>query len=214
MNHTRMHVVPALAAALALALSGCLAGADVDDATSGTSSSSSSQAESAPAEAESDAPAEAATAEPEAEAEPEEAAPAEEAEGQDDNGVALFGETLTRDDGLELTVSEPQPFTPSEWAAGGEGSAQHVRFEITITNGTAEKFDPSMIYPTVTSGGVEGEEVFDEGLDGAPMTTVLPGKSVTFPIGFGVEDAADVLMEIELDWEDEPALFATEAARS
>jgi hypothetical protein len=69
-----------------------------------------------------------------------------------------------------------------------------------------------MVYLTASSAGTEADQVFDTqgGLDGGPMTAVLPGQSVTFPAGFGVNDPADLLVQVAPGaFEYDDALFST-----
>ncbi len=208
MKRTAVRMVPG-AAAIAVALAGCGVGGGSSSATETVTQTVTETVDAPEANAE---PAEAEPADGSGESGADEDKPATDTDA--DDNIAPFGDTLKRGDGLEVTVSPPESFTPGRYSAGGEGSPEHVRFEVTLKNGTDEAFDPSMLYATVTSGGVEGEEIFDDGLEGAPMTTVLPGKSVTYPVGFGVEDSSDVLMEIELDWVGETAIFGTKSALS
>lgn len=121
-----------------------------------------------------------------------------------------FGETYTWEDGLALTVSQPEPFTPGEWAAKDEAPA-YVKFTITVVNGTGENFDPAMVYPTVQSANVEATTVYDSdaGLGGPPSTTLLPGREAVFAVGFGVNDPADLVMEIAPSWDHQPAIFTS-----
>lgn len=128
------------------------------------------------------------------------------------SAVAPFGEAVVYEDGLEVSVSAPVPFTPSEWAAGGEDYPSHVLVDVTITNGTDAPFEPTLVYLTASSAGTEGDQVFDSdnGLEGGPMTSVLPGQSVTFTAGFGVTDPADVLVQVAPGmFEYDDALFST-----
>jgi hypothetical protein len=126
--------------------------------------------------------------------------------------AAGLGETVTYPDGLAVSVSGAEPFTPTEWAAGTEGFTQFVRMDVTITNGTDEAFDPSLAFVTASSGGVEASSVFDSeaGVGGGPTTQVLPGASVTFAVAFGVSDPADLVVEVEPGpFEYDSALFAS-----
>ena len=50
-------------------------------------------------------------------------------------------------------------------------------------------------------GGVEGDSVYQDGLD-APDNPVLPGKSVTWWMGYGVDDAADTQLTVRLGFLD------------
>jgi hypothetical protein len=125
-----------------------------------------------------------------------------------------FGDIAAFEDGLEVGASAPAPFTPAEWASGGDGFTQFVRIDITLTNGTAEAFDPTLTYVTLSSAGAEGSEVFDSGngIVGGPTTSLLPGQSVTFPVVFGVNDPADLTLEVSPGvWEYDTVIFSTTA---
>lgn len=123
-----------------------------------------------------------------------------------------FGDIAVYEDGLEVGVSAPVAFTPSDTAAGNEGFTQFVRIDVTLTNGTAETFDPTFAYVTVSSGGAEGSQVFDAAneISSTPSTSVLPGQSMTFPVVFGVTDPADLTMEVNVGaWEYDAVIFST-----
>lgn len=124
--------------------------------------------------------------------------------------VLGFGDEWKYEDGMSVKVTEPATFTPGEYSAGGEGFPSHVRFDITLTNNTSAAFDPTLAMDSVVSGGVEGDAVFDDGLEGSPMSTLLPGKSVTYSVGYGVQDATDVQIEVVPSWDHEPALFTAD----
>ena len=121
-----------------------------------------------------------------------------------DDGVYSFGDTVTFEDGSTLTVAAPVAFRPKRFAAGGESFPAHVKYRATFTNNTDEVFDPSMTTANVTSGGVEGDSVYQDGLD-APENPVLPGKSVSWWMGYGVQEPADTQLTVTLgflDYED------------
>lgn len=109
----------------------------------------------------------------------------------------VFGETATFEDGLEVTVSEPADFTPSEYAFVEEGDNAFVKFDVIIVNGTESNYDASLTYATLQSADTESTEVFDTdgGIDGSPMTKVLPGRQTKYSIAFGVNDPKDLVME-------------------
>jgi len=143
---------------------------------------------------------------------PAEDDPADVAPDEAPSAALLFGDTATFEDGLGVAASAPAAFTPGEWAAGVEGYTQFVRVDITLTNGTAEAFDPALTYVTLSSGGAEGSQVFDSssGIAGGPSTSLLPGQTVTFPVVFGVADPADVTLEINPGaWEYDAVIFST-----
>ena len=68
---------------------------------------------------------------------------------------------------------------------------------IVLTNGTDENFDPSSFSVNLQSGTTEGSQVYDsEQLGESPSTTLLPGRSATFKVAFGVTDPEDLVMEV------------------
>ena len=123
--------------------------------------------------------------------------------------TAVFGETWEYTDGVAVTVSAPRPFEPSDTAFAEEAEA-YVVFDVTIVNGSEEPYEP-LVITSVQSGDTEAQEVFDSGngLEGTPSTTVLPGREVTFQIGYGVEDPEDLVLEIMLGFEYEPAIYVS-----
>ncbi len=128
------------------------------------------------------------------------------------SSALVFGDAAVFEDGLEVGASAPVAFTPSDTSVGGEGATQFVRVDLTLTNGTAEAFDPTLTYVTLSSGGVEGPQVFDaaSSIGSGPTTSLLAGQSVTFPVVFGVTDPADVTLEVHVGaWEYDSVLFST-----
>lgn len=111
------------------------------------------------------------------------------------NPVA-FGETFEYADGLTVTVSEPEPFTPSESAFIIEEWAEYLVFEVTVVNGTGADYEP-FLWSTLQAGGEEAEEVFDAeaGIMGPPMETIAAGGTVTFPVVYGVNDASSLQLD-------------------
>jgi hypothetical protein len=107
-----------------------------------------------------------------------------------------FGETATFD-GLSLGISAPAPFTPSEYALGGT-QPSNVKFTITLTNTGDEPYDPTLTYITASSASQEAEGVYDSeaNLGGAPSTTILPGASTSYEVGFNVADPAQIVMDV------------------
>ena len=118
------------------------------------------------------------------------AAPAEETL----NKTPKFGETVTFE-GLSLGVSAPEVFAPGEYAYGAD-QASNVKFTITLTNTGDEGYDPALTYVTASSGQQEATQIFDDSLAGAPSTTILPGQSVSYQVGFSVADPAQIVMDV------------------
>jgi hypothetical protein len=125
--------------------------------------------------------------------------------------VEPFGDAFEWNNDLRITVSAPSPYTPTDSAVGGEGAPAAVRLEVTVTNGSDAEYDPAEFFATAQSGSAEAEEIYDGagGLDGAPYTTVPPGGSITFPIGFGVTDPADLVVQISPGFDYDVALFTS-----
>jgi hypothetical protein len=124
---------------------------------------------------------------------------------------AAFGGSFTWTDGVSVTVAAPAPYEPSKYAAGTDKFTNFVSFQITINNGTAGNFDPSQFYATVSSASTEGDQVYDSAnnINGAPDTAVLPGRQVVFQLAFGVQDPADLVMEVRPGFEYKDAIFTT-----
>jgi hypothetical protein len=124
--------------------------------------------------------------------------------------TARFGETFTYKDGLQVTIGKPRKFTPSEYA-GAKKAVVYLRFKVTLKNGTAKRFEPTIVSGTMSSAGKECEEIFDtdNGLDGSPSTTLLPGRVVSYSMGFGVSDQRDLVLEFTPDFDHDAAVFST-----
>lgn len=215
---TKTNVLAATsAAALAVVLAGCSGTPSVSDneahgtntpaATSTPATSTESPSGSPATEADPAGVADAAEAEAAAGDAPSAEAAGEAMPSADEVGPGTFGQTAEWDGGLKLRISKPKPFEPSEWAAGLVKGADYVTFNVTIINDTGKTFDPSMFTATVQSGNTEASEVFDEGLEGAPMTKLLDGREAKFKIGFAVADAKDLVLEASPDFMSEPVIF-------
>lgn len=179
----------ALAATLTLGACGTTGGQATDSPTSGSNAPTETVTESQ-------------TEEPAAEEEPEPSLTGE------DPGVLALGDSFTYSDGLQITISEPTPFTSSEWAM--PESVQALAFDIKVVNGTNAPYDPSMETVTAQIGNTEAEEVFDseQGFEGAPMTKVLPGREIAYKVGFAGSDTENLVLEYQPgDWERGSLLF-------
>ncbi|MEN3121152.1 hypothetical protein [Janibacter sp. LM] len=118
-----------------------------------------------------------------------------------DPGILKLGSSFTYSDGLQLTLSKPTQFTPSEWAA--PSSDPGLIFTVTMMNGTGAKFDPTLNSITAQIGNEEAEQIFDSenGLDGGPSTSILPGREVTYKAAFVGTDTKNLVVEIAPDWD-------------
>lgn len=121
-----------------------------------------------------------------------------------------FGTRFTYEDGLVVSVARPVIFHPSEYAAKEKAHA-YVVLKVTVINGTGKRYDPSVFNTSVQSSNVEGSSVYDSenGLEGAPSTSVLPGRETTFKVAFGVADPKDLVVEVTPGFEYEASIFTS-----
>lgn len=131
-----------------------------------------------------------ATAEPAETTAPETTAPVEDM-------TLAFGEAFTYENNVQVMVGPPQEFQPGEYASKDEAPA-YVSFDVTIVNNSTEVYDPAVFSATVQSANVEAGTVFssEQGFDGAPSTAVLPGRETKFKLGYGVQNPADIVMDL------------------
>ncbi len=124
------------------------------------------------------------------------------------SGVAKFGDTYSWKDGLAVTISAPEAYTPSQSAAGAQAGQQAVAFTITIVNKTSEPFDPVLFHVSAQSGNTEASAIYDSGNIGStPTTKLLPGREVTFKVAFSVADPGDIVMEVRPDITHDEVLY-------
>lgn len=123
-----------------------------------------------------------------------------------------FGETITYDNDVSITVSAPVPLTPSETAFGAD-QANQLLFTVTIVNGSAENLEPS-VYATASSAGVAATDIYDSGnaagdVGSSPTTTILPGGTATWLQGFSVADPSDLVLQISPSFDYDDVIFST-----
>ncbi|WP_238476295.1 DUF2510 domain-containing protein [Agromyces mariniharenae] len=101
-----------------------------------------------------------------------------------------FGQTMSWEDGVTMTVTPPEPYVPTEFATGG--GANNVVFALTITNGSPGPIN-LLTYSQVTSAGQPGSIVYDvldsgEEISAEPSGVLEPGQSVTWREAWAVAD--------------------------
>ena len=124
------------------------------------------------------------------------AAPTTEA-AQTQDAAEKFGSTATWPDGVSLTISKPQPFKPSEHAAGVDGVRKFAVVEVTLSNGSSAPIEASNALLRATSGNGEAGTVFDGDRSTLPTSRVLPGKSLKWRQAFG-QPGGDLV--VTADW--------------
>ena len=129
----------------------------------------------------------------------------DESTGSSEN--AAFGDTWEYEDGLAITVSAPEPYTPGEYAAGADQAANLV-FTVTVVNGTSANYEP-LLYEQVSSGGVESSQIFDSGTDvgGSPNTVIPAGQTITYRVAYSVTDPAQVVFQISPGFDYDSAVY-------
>lgn len=106
-----------------------------------------------------------------------------------DPGILQLGESFTYSDGLQITIGKATPVSTEYGPA--------VSFDVTLVNGTQTGYDPSMDYFSAQLANTEGEEVFDfeNGYEGTPSTTILPGRESVYKIAFEGSETSDIVLE-------------------
>ncbi|MFJ4341314.1 DUF4190 domain-containing protein [Streptomyces sp. NPDC088915] len=114
--------------------------------------------------------------------------------------VLAFGKTHTYEDGVKVTVSEPLPYRPDQFAAGYEKGDTAVRVTVTIVNGSEKVIDVTTALPDASDAeGATAGAIFD-GSRATEMFQgkVLPGKQAKSGFAFSLPAGADGEMQVEL----------------
>lgn len=124
-----------------------------------------------------------------------------------DTAPVAFGQAVTVAD-MTYAVSVPAKFTPSSSAAAAGPIARALKVDITITNNGSTPFDfnPFAVGAKASAAGVPAPEITDfaERIGVTRSSTVLPGKSITYPVAFAVPaKAGDFQVEVS------PSMFGS-----
>jgi hypothetical protein len=97
---------------------------------------------------------------------------------------------------VDITIADPQSFTTGNSAFPKQNS-KAINYTISVTNHSDKPWSPVLFQIQATAGNISAEEVFDSaaGLNGVPTQDVLPGKNLTFRIGF-VESPGDFTIQV------------------
>jgi hypothetical protein len=120
-----------------------------------------------------------------------------------------FGDTAEYE-GLTVGISAPAAFTPSQYASTGT-QPSNVKMTVTITNTGTEGYDPILTSISAASASQEATQIFDSenGLNGAPSTTILPGASTSYEVGFNVADPAQIVLDVQGGFDFATATFTS-----
>lgn len=137
-----------------------------------------------------------------ADSEPE---PAAEPSGSD---AYSLSDTVTYENDVAVSLSKFSRSVSSEYAA--PENTPYAKFTIKVVNGSAETVDATELSVNCAYGdeGREGEEIFDDGLDGIPDTRILAGRSLSITWGCELPKNEKYLQaEVSPDFESETAIF-------
>ena len=125
------------------------------------------------------------------------------------DGELVYGDAAVWEDGMEVTISEPEGYEPSEYVELS-GDGEPVVMEVTIKNGTDEPFQAHSMHTAASSGGQEAERIYDMENDiDLPSTDVRPGKEITYKIGYEVKDKGDVDLDLNPGFEYDTAYYSS-----
>lgn len=122
--------------------------------------------------------------------------------------TAKFGETFDYEDGVSVTISKPKEFKPSEYIEVDKG-ATPLSFTVTVVNGSDAPLDLVLFNASLQSSNEEAAQLFDveKKMEGAPSTSLLPGREAQFLVGFGAKDPADLVLEASPGFEYDAAIW-------
>ncbi|MEU2508661.1 DUF4352 domain-containing protein [Streptomyces sp. NPDC007863] len=116
-------------------------------------------------------------------------------------GLLPFGRTHRYADGVEVTVSAPERFVPSDTSAGHRAGYTAVTVQVTVRNGSRERLELAVVQIRGRDGdGRETERVFDAAQDlGSGHTgTLLPGRRAVAAYAFDVPPGTGSVLEVEV----------------
>ncbi|MFE6228375.1 hypothetical protein [Streptomyces sp. NPDC057854] len=116
-------------------------------------------------------------------------------------GLLPFGRTHRFPDGVEVTVSAPERFTPADTSAGHKDGNIAVKVEVTVRNGSGERLDLVTVVVRGRDGdGREAVRVFDAGQNVMALSGgLLPGRKAVADHGFDLPPPAADPFEVEVN---------------
>ncbi|MDT0347634.1 DUF4352 domain-containing protein [Streptomyces litchfieldiae] len=139
----------------------------------------------------------------------------EETETTGSDDIFSVDETAVYDNGLEISLSAAEPYTPDEYAIGHTDGNAAYTFTVTLENTGSEAIDTTFILATARAGedGVTAEEIYDDTMGSGFNGELLSGRSATAQYAFSAPaDAAMLEIQIEqaLDFDYAPAIWELE----
>lgn len=121
------------------------------------------------------------------------------------DGTAPYGSTVTFDDGSTLTCTEPARFKPDTYAVYEAKKKFAVKTRCTFVNNSDETFDPALTSGSLSADGEEGASIYQQGLD-APDNPVLPGRKVSWSMGYSVASTKAMELTVSIGFFDHPEI--------
>ncbi|MEU0404906.1 DUF4190 domain-containing protein [Streptomyces sp. NPDC006197] len=109
------------------------------------------------------------------------------------------GDSSVYDDDLKVTVSDPKPYSPGEFAVGHTEGNKAYQVTVVIENGGKKKFDAAGVGLSARAGknGVEAEQILDDKNSLTFQGSILPGKKATLTVAFDApKDAKNLTVEV------------------
>jgi hypothetical protein len=116
------------------------------------------------------------------------------------SGALRFNATQRYKDGLQVQVSAPRPFAPSDSAAGHTPGDKAVAVDVTVTNGSNNRVDLDLVsIQAKDASGRSAETIFDsaKGINGL-TGTLLPGKKSVDTCAFDLPKSAASSLDVEV----------------
>ncbi|MER6913142.1 DUF4352 domain-containing protein [Streptomyces sp. NPDC000594] len=117
------------------------------------------------------------------------------------------GDTAAYPDGLKVTASTAEPFTPNEYAAGHTKGNKAYRITVTVQNTGDKTYESALLMAEARAGadGVTAEQIFDDTVGDGMSGNLAPGKKATVSYGFDAPaDAEELTLEITPGFEHDP----------
>lgn len=121
----------------------------------------------------------------------------------DKNKALEDGDTLVYEDDLEITVSDPKPYSVDEYAVGHTKGNKAYQVTVVIENAGKEKFDATAVQLSARAGAnsVTAEQIYDDKIGAGFEGTVMPGKKATVTYAFDApKDAKNLTVEVNPGW--------------
>ncbi|MDX3526767.1 DUF4190 domain-containing protein [Streptomyces sp. ID05-39B] len=116
------------------------------------------------------------------------------------SGALRFNATQRYQDGLQVQVSAPRPFAPSDSAAGYTPGDKAAVVDVTVTNGSDKRVDLDLLsIQAKDASGRSAESIFDsaKGINGL-TGTLLPRKNSVGTYAFDLPKGASSSLDVEV----------------